>query len=625
MFRICLVNMPFAALHAPSIALTQLKSVLDKEYGDRVEVEVLYLNQEFGRYFGKESYDFIATAPECHNSGLGDWFFRQSAFPEMEDNTELYFRRYFPVASEHTKSFRRAVEEKRAGLNEYLDRLIDEHRLSEADVVGMTSMFAQNLACFALAKRLKERNKAVVTVMGGANCESPMGLEIVRNVKQIDYVFSGPALKSFPQFVERLLSSQPERIGSIKGVLSKSNCLPINGQSAIGEELDINADVHLDYGPFIRTVKENFPNKEVEPILMFETSRGCWWGQKAHCTFCGLNGASMTYRAMEAERAVAQFDSLFKYSDDCSRFECVDNIMPTNYPAEVFPRIKTPARASIFYEVKADLTIDELQALAKARVRYIQPGIEALSTSTLKLMKKGTSAFQNVSFLKNCLSCEIFPVWNLLVGFPGEDEEVYKKYLADIPLLYHLVPPSGVFPVRYDRFSPYFVQAEQYGLDLHPFDFYTLTYPFSQESLANLAYYFVDRNVRAKYMTDLVRWISQLQEKVSVWHARWYGREASAPAPKLFFKDGPDSNIVCDSRSGQLIEHKLTEAAREVLGVLNKPKRMSQVAAELKHLPGLDAEGEIHHLGELGLLFHESDRFISLVLGEEPPTMSARA
>jgi hypothetical protein len=285
--------------------------------------------------------------------------------------------------------------------------------------------------------------------------------------------------------------------------------------------------------------------------------------------------------------------------------------------------VKTPSNASIFYEVKADLTVEELQSLAAAHVKYIQPGIEALATSTLKLMKKGTSAFQNISFLKNCLSCEIFPVWNLLVGFPGEGEEVYQKYLKDLPLLWHLVPPSGVFPVRYDRFSPYFVQAEQYGLDLHPFDFYTLTYPFSRESLSNLAYYFVDRNVNAKYMTDMIRWIGRLQEQIVLWRARWYDRD-SALAPKLFLKGTPDATVIYDSRSGEMVEHKLTAAGRQVLELLAKPKRVSQLEAELNPPATFDPEQEINRLQERGLIFHEHDRFISLVLPHEPSPMTIR-
>jgi magnesium-protoporphyrin IX monomethyl ester (oxidative) cyclase len=53
---------------------------------------------------------------------------------------------------------------------------------------------------------------------------------------------------------------------------------------------------------------------------------------------------------------------------------------------------------SFFYEVKADLSEKDVAMLAHSRVLTIQPGIEALVTSTLKLMKKGTTAFQNIKF-----------------------------------------------------------------------------------------------------------------------------------------------------------------------------------------------------------------------------------
>jgi hypothetical protein len=115
----------------------------------------------------------------------------------------------------------------------------------------------------------------------------------------------------------------------------------------------------------------------------------------------------MNYRAMEPEKALEQFKAIFKYSNRCSRFESVDNILPKNYFQDVFPFIKTPAHAELFYEVKADLSESDVQILAEARVRSIQPGIEALATSTLKLMKKGTSAFQNLMLLKHCAMYDI--------------------------------------------------------------------------------------------------------------------------------------------------------------------------------------------------------------------------
>ena len=50
----------------------------------------------------------------------------------------------------------------------------------------------------------------------------------------------------------------------------------VNG--TIGEELDIDVKVELGYDSFLNTLKTNFPGSGIEPVLFFETSRGCWWG-----------------------------------------------------------------------------------------------------------------------------------------------------------------------------------------------------------------------------------------------------------------------------------------------------------------------------------------------------------
>jgi ribosomal peptide maturation radical SAM protein 1 len=347
--------------------------------------------------------------------------------------------------------------------------------------------------------------------------------------------------------------------------------------------------------------------------LLFETSRGCWWGERAHCTFCGLNGTTMAYRAMESERAVGQFERLFSYWPRCSRFESVDNIMPKQYLTEVFPSLDPPPRSTIFYEVKADLKADQLEILSRAAVKEIQPGIESLATSTLKLMRKGTTAFQNIIFLRNCLTYGISPVWNLLIGFPGETDEVYRKYIIDLPLLFHLPPPSGVYPVRFDRFSPYFTQAQQYGLDLQPSDFYGFIYPFSQESLANLAYYFADQNYSAPYMTTMIAWNDRLKTTVERWRSRWK-RDDKQPHPQLVFRQRGSSTIVYDTREGSELEHELGNRGAEILRFLIERRQLVELAREFRQLSETVIVQEVSWLKEHGLIFEEDGRYLSLVL-----------
>ena len=681
MYRIALINMPFAAINMPSLALTQLKAVVDAKCPNEVSVEIIYLNQEFAHYLGVEPYENVAPQVEHYESGLGDWFFRQVAFPEAPDNTEAYLRRFYAAQTKEGQIFKNYVRQKRQGLDAFLGKLIMKHQLTQANLVGFTSMFSQNVACFAMARKIKSWNSKVVTAIGGANCESPMGQEIIKNVPCIDFVFSGPALRSFPAAIRHLIDDEPEKCHSIDGVFTKRNtggakpgpslrAAPTNevvsatakvqapGQlinitksatptatvtksscdtsgngagnghsnangnsaskiGALGAELELDYNVQLSYGEFLNTLENNFPQKKISPILLFETARGCWWGEKAHCTFCGLNGASMNYRAMSPDKAIQQFEGLFKHAPRCTRYHSVDNILAKNYIRDVFPYLNPPADATIFYEVKADLTEEDVRMLAQTRVNLIQPGIESVNTSTLKLMKKGTSAFQNLILLKNCATHNVFPIWNLLVGFPGEREEVYKKYVDDIPLLMHLPPPNGAAVVQFHRYSPYFTKAKEYGLELQPLEFYGFTYPFSKESVANLAYYFVDTKFDAEYRIAITRWIAKIQKSATDWRLRYQGGNSALPG-RLYFKESEGQTVVYDSRSGQAVEHKISEAGLQVLRSCNKAKRIAQLAAELGHLPNFDAVQEVAYLQERGLLFQEHERLLSLVLPHNP-------
>jgi ribosomal peptide maturation radical SAM protein 1 len=617
MRRIVLVNMPFANVAMPSIALTQLKYMLDTKFPDQVSVEVIYLNQDFATALGLEFYKFIAESADATNAGLGDWFFRQTAFPDLPDNSEAYFRRYFSLPSASIQLLRRQILEKRERLDSLMDALIKKWALDEADLLGATTMFSQNLANFGLARKVKKLNPRITTVIGGANCETPMGQEIAKDVTQFDFVFSGPALISFPEFIGHWLNGEIEKCHSIKGVFSKRNCQLQTGRGAIGEELPIDQPIDLNYRGFLEALAGNFPNREVAPILLFETSRGCWWGERAHCTFCGLNGESMAYRAMSPDRAIEQFQNLFRYSDSVAQFDAVDNILPKNYLSQVLPKIDTPPHARLFYEVKADLSKDDIQVLAKARVKHIQPGIESLATSTLKLMKKGTTAFQNLLLLRGCATYGITPLWNLLVGFPGEGQDVYERYVECLPFLAHLPPPTDVFPVRFDRYSPYFVQADHYQLDLYPLDFYSLIYPFDDRSLMNLAYFFADQNLGAKYMMDMLLWIGRIKKEVMQWVGRW--RDPAKKPPMLFFMSDSSDLVIHDSRFDAPTEHRLSQTGLQLLRHLEQPKRIKDLERELSSdISGTDISRELAALQSKGLLFTEGDHFLSLVLDKGP-------
>ncbi|HVR07128.1 MAG TPA: hypothetical protein VMW75_03710, partial [Thermoanaerobaculia bacterium] len=237
---------------------------------------------------------------------------------------------------------------------------------------------------------------------------------------------------------------------------------------------------------------------------------------------------------------------------------------------------------------------------------------------TLKLMRKGTTAFQNLKFLMHCLAHGIQPLWNLLVGFPREPEAVYRKYHDDIPLLLHLPPPAGAFPVRFDRFSPYHKQAAEYGLELRACDFYGMVYPFPAAELDSLAYFFRDGSFSAAYQVATARWLGKLQRRVADWQSRWQG-SGGAGRPELAARQSADGSwSIRDSRGASLRQHRLDAQGWRLLSLLGEQRKLASLAERCSGMEPTEIEQRLAQLRERGLLFEEDGVYLSLVSPARP-------
>lgn len=603
---IALVNMPFASLPTPSIGLTQLKTVVDRQFGDSVDVEIMYLNHNFANFISDQTFYSHVISNNGFSTGIGDWIFRKAAFPDCDDNTEDYLGLYYSG----NEPIRQCIDDLLPCIDGFLDDMIAEYGLDRFDIVGFTSIFSQTTASVAMARKLKLLNPDIITVMGGPACIGETGRAFAEHFADIDYVFSGCGLVSFPQFIGYFLGEDMPACERIGGVFSRTN-VSAETVAVFGSEADINENIILDYTPFLDALDKAFPDRAVAPRLLFETSRGCWWGEKMPCSFCGLNGPSMCFRAMTSENALKQIHSILEYSDRCSFFASVDNIVPRNYLAEVFPRVSLPPTHKIQYEVRANLEDKDIEALCRAGVTLVQPGIEALSTSTLKLMNKGTSAFSNIRFFKVCSKHPISMVWSLLIFSPGEDEGTYRKYLDDIPRLTHLYPPMAVYPIEFVRYSQYFENQEKYDLDLYPEPSYSLIYPFDDEAVWRMAHRFTDTNADLNRMRY---WLDTLGEKIRFWNRRWLN-EDNLLESRLCLLEQDGQSTVYDSRLGTALEYPLTPVEKRMLSALEKPLRIEDLVTQLKDIPENNVVKSFDYLfNERGLLFEEDNRYMSLVV-----------
>src|SRR5262249_20093691 len=192
-----------------------------------------------------------------------------------------------------------------------------------------------------------------------------------------------------------------------------------------------------DYDDYFIQRSQSPIGHRVKPSVLMESARGCWWGQKSHCTFCGLNGLTMGVRVKKATRAIGGITYLLpRYDTRIVRF--VDNILSPNYFKELLPEIaRQGIHADFICEVKSNLKKPQIQALADAHFS-VQAGIENLSTHTLDLMGKGSNALINLQTLKWCMEKGVFVDWNLLYGFPGEVPHDYERNLELARVATHL-------------------------------------------------------------------------------------------------------------------------------------------------------------------------------------------
>jgi ribosomal peptide maturation radical SAM protein 1 len=502
--RVLLMNMPFVSLSRPAIGISILKARL-AQHG--AECDIGYANLLFAERAGLAAYGLINDRLSG-SMFVGDWLFSNYLFPDMDRSSYVAtLQRHLGNDSEFDM-----LMELRAQVPLFLDDCIKRFEVGRYDVVGLTTTFEQNLGSLALANLVKARFPDTITVLGGGNCEGVMGLELHRRFPWIDYVCSGESDNSFPALIGCLAEDRSVR--SVPGVIFRHN-----GETKLAatpdnvHEMDSLPDP--DYDDYFAAIRRSQIGSQLKPALLIESARGCWWGAKAHCTFCGLNGATMAFRAKSARRVCEELERQ-KARYGVGQFLAVDNIMSHEYFNDLLPTLKAHnPGVSLFYEIKSNLKRPQIELLRDAGVFAIQPGIESLNSHVLRLMRKGVTALQNVQLLKLGREYGIELAWNLLYGFPGETPRDYEDTARVIEAIYHLKPPGAVARIRLDRFSPNFDRAAEFGLlDVRPYPIYSHLYPLPAEAVANLAYFFefeyADGRVPASYVQPAL-------EKVNVW------------------------------------------------------------------------------------------------------------
>lgn len=620
--RIVFVVAPFQTTFTPSLGVSQLKANLAEQSFD--DVDILYLNFQYAELIGIKPYETIVTRA---STLLGDYVFSRVLYGCRRNELEEYVRE--PFVQDLGKQL--VALSPRSSLVEILERLIEAahewvltstRTILDRDpwIVGFTSMFQQNCASLAVMRELKKRRPAIITAIGGSNCEGEMGKELFDRFPEIDYLGRGECDHSFINLVVSLRDGDGTR--STAGILSRRSANPPNGHpgldimsSAAFEETPPSSPLqsaeleklpHPDFNDYFAQFQRAGFADQISPALVMETSRGCWWGAKQHCTFCGLNGAGMAFRAKSGPRALAEMQALVsRYG--VRQIEVVDNILDLQYFKSLIPQLIERPIAELYYETKANLSKAQVQMLAQSGIRWIQPGIESLSDATLKLMGKGVTELQNVQLLKWCAEFGVSVDWNMLYGFPGEREDEIQLVANDAEMLHHLQAPLSAIVLNLDRFSPYFNAPAKYGLEpVYPAKPYRYIYPFSENSLRRLAYFYDSGFFSGKSESAGFKTLKGVVTRWAAAHAQSY--LLGIPRRKTL--------ILLDTRScARRFVHRLTGVRRKVYECCDKATGISTIVDALGPAVGVEeVESHLRSLVDEKLMLTAGGRYLSLAV-----------
>jgi ribosomal peptide maturation radical SAM protein 1 len=467
-----------------------------------------------------------------------------------------------------------------------------------------------------MAKLIKDLYPDVTIVFGGANYDGEMGLEYFRAFPFIDHVVIGEGEEIFPALVRTILEERGERVPNGVTYRQGEQIAFTSNDALFSDFTNTGPPDYDDYYHLLAELGE--AAQGLDRILLYEGSRGCWWGEKHHCTFCGLNAQSMKFRAKSSEQ-VAREMAFLSSRYDTTRFRLVDNIIDMHYIEDLFGKFAADhCDLDVFIETKSNLQKSQIRTLAAGGVKCMQPGLESLSINQLRAMDKGVTPIQNIISLKWSYYYHVAVSWNILLGFPGETDEDYRRQINLLPSLFHLQPPESTGKFWLQRFSPYHSRPHEYGVRITgPGTAYEYIYDARQVDLKKIAYDF-------EYELDNWTVDPHLYQELVDLVGEWQRLVGSSDRPFLYYSKAMDYVTVYDGRNPKApIRRRFDWPAAGIIEVCNEAaKSADQIRTLLANRPDKhgsrdeEIDQALSALTAARILYEERGKYFTLAVPE---------
>jgi ribosomal peptide maturation radical SAM protein 1 len=588
-FRVALVSMPWPIVNRPSLQLAGLKSYVEENSAYKVHCFHPYLH--IARSIGIDTYTRIARS-----GWAGEALFAPLLFPEMQPRARRLFQQSIGKKEQENSDYDQLVERIEQSICEWLSATeIDSYKL-----FGLSVCFFQLLSSLYLATKLKEKNEILPIVFGGSSCTGEIGVSLFKNFRQIDYLISGEG--------ERALLELCHCLGGTKNTLPAGIlCRKASVQTAAAAPSIVPNDLpYPDYNPYFLEMQKLFPNQVFIPVLPIEFSRGCWWNR---CSFCNLSLQWSNYRCKSSDRMVAETTYLAG-THGCLHFAFADNALPQGEADHFFTGIsQTCLDFDFFAEIRGITKEQRLEVYSRGGLSTIQVGIEALSTSLLAKMAKGTSVMDVIAAMKMSSSNGIHLEGNLITEFPGTTTEEIAETLTNLDFVLPFPPlQASSFFLGYG--SPMHAKPKKFCIKaILPHSKNQSLFP--KKVLSSLVM------LANSYRGDRVRqgkiW-QPVHEKIIAWQ-RFHQERKGKDLHPLHYRDGGTFLIICQEQiNGPALRHRLKGLSREIYLFCSSPQALPAVRAAFPSVPAPAVEKFLYEMRCKKLMFCENDRFMSLAV-----------
>jgi ribosomal peptide maturation radical SAM protein 1 len=607
---VALLSPPWPLYTRPSIQLGALKAFVRSRFPEvAVAAHHVYLN--IAASIGYPLYHSLSE-----RTWLAETVYGAMLFPEKRPGMARLFRSE-AAGNRHLRGidFEQLVSQVQA---------VSEQWLSTVDwaafrLVGVTSTLCQLTASLYFMRRLRQLRPGLTLVAGGASFNHQVAAAALALFPEIDVVVCGEGELPLSHLVHyHLLEGRPlADVPPARGIVTRQARIADGAEPPFYQLENLNHLPLPDFDDYFETLSRLGPGQRFFPTLPVEVSRGCWWrrasakGERSGCEFCNLNLQWRGYRAKSAGRAASEIDRLVR-RHRLLAVALMDNVLPRNSTAELLRGLAALNHdLSIFAEIRATTPLTELKLMRRAGLHRVQVGLEALSTRLLRKLHKGTTAIQNLEFMKHCEALGIVNLSNLMLHFPGSDPEDIAETLNAMEFAGPFRPPK---PVNFwlGLGSPAWRHAAAHGLRKvgnHPHWARIFPAPIVRR-LPLMIQAYQGGVARQRRLWQPVR------ARLRRWTDTYDGLQRGKPfEPILSYRDGGDFMLIRERRpDGDAATHRLEGSSRQIYLFCNHHRSLQRIIAGFTGLPADKITAFLRRMTAQKLMFSENDRYLSLAV-----------